>query len=213
MKTINLSAWLVISIFLFLADFAIAQNFKGFLMGGISTSQVSGDALAGFDKAGIMFGGGVVLPVSRNKKSMVGMEMYYIQKGSKMPSNLDQGDASYYVLQLNYLEVPIYFKYAATDRIQAYIGGAIGVLTKSKEESDNAIPDGYPFNKFDFSGVCGIEYLLSDQWHLKLHGIQSLASVRDLEGPSPYYFFENGQYNSVIAFTINYYFKKEKNNE
>ena len=144
---------------------------------------------------------------------MAGMEMYYIQKGSKMPSKLDQGNASYYVLQLNYIEVPLYFKYAVTDRIQAYIGGAIGVLTKSKEESDESVPDGYPFNKFDISGVCGIEYLFSEQWHVKLHGIQSLAPVRDLSGPSPYFFFENGQYNSVIAFTINYYLKKEKKNE
>ncbi len=203
----------IIALFFLLDLNCVAQSFKGFLFAGMSTSQVSGDALAGFDKAGVMLGGGVLLPFSKDKKAMVGMEMYYIQKGSKMPSKLDQGNASYYLLQLNYIEAPLYIKYAITDRIQAYIGGALGVLTKSKEESDSGVPDGYPFNQFDISGICGIEYLLTDQWHLKLHGIQSLASVRDFDGPSPYYFFENGQYNSVIALTINYYLKKENNND
>ena len=190
-----------------------AQRFDGYVLAGISTSQISGDALSGFDKAGFMVGAGVVTSISKNNKTMMGMEIYNIQKGSRKPSRLDKGDPSFYRLRLNYLEIPLYLKYAASDHFQLFIGGAIGVLTGSSEENENGkVAYQVPFNKFDASATCGLEYLLTADWRMGLRLIQSVTPVRDFSGNAQT-FFNNGQYNNVITFTVSYFFKSKRNNE
>ena len=57
-----------------------AQNFGGGLILGLSTSQVSGDHLGGFNKAGLLVGGFVNLQLSNTLKGQ--MEMTFIQKGA-----------------------------------------------------------------------------------------------------------------------------------
>ena len=191
-----------------------AQRFDGYIEGGISTSQVSGDALSGFDKAGFMVGVGVVTSISKNNKTMMGMEIYDIQKGSRKPSRLDKGDPAFYRLRLNYVEIPLYLKYAASDHFQFFIGAALGVLTGSTEENENGkVAYQVPFNKFDASATVGLEYLLSADWRIGIRLIQSVTPVRDFSGNAPYTYFNNGQYNNVVAFAVSYLFKSKKNNE
>ena len=60
-----------------------SQNFNGGLIGGISTSQVSGDNLSGYNKAGLFLGLFSETPVS--SITNLKMEMNFIQKGSKNP--------------------------------------------------------------------------------------------------------------------------------
>ena len=190
-----------------------AQRFDGYIEGGISTSQISGDALSGFDKAGFMVGVGVVTSISKNNKTMMGMEIYDIQKGSRKPSRLDKGDPAFYRLRLNYVEIPLYLKYAANDHFQFFIGGALGVLTGSNEENENGkVAYQVPFNKFDVSVTGGLEYLLSANWRMGIRLIQSVTPVRDFSGNAQT-FFNNGQYNNVVAFAVSYLFKSKKNNE
>ena len=59
------------------------QNFDGGIILGISTSQVRGDDLAGFNKAGILAGAFVNKKISQLLSLQ--MEMTYIQKGSNNP--------------------------------------------------------------------------------------------------------------------------------
>lgn len=194
--------------------YSFAQRFDGYIEGGISTSQVSGDALSGFDKAGFMVGVGVVTSISKNNKTMMGMEIYDIQKGSRKPSRLDKGDPAFYRLRLNYVEIPLYLKYAASDHFQFFIGGALGVLTGSTEENENGkVAYQVPFNKFDASATVGLEYLLSADWRIGIRLIQSVTPIRDFSGNAPYTYFNNGQYNNVVAFAVSYLFKSKKNNE
>ena len=201
----------LIIVILFLIQIkCVGQRFNGFVYTGISTSQVSGDALGGFDKAGVILGAGVVSDVSRNHKTLVGMEIGYIQKGSRKPSKLAQGDVATYLLRLNYLEVPLYLKHAITSKFYAYAGGAIGVLTSSLEENEMGVSYDVPFNKFDVSILGGMEYEITSHWHMNLRLIQSVAPIREFGGEVPYAFFDNGQYNTVLAFTLNYFFKTKK---
>ena len=94
-----------------------AQTFKAKILAGVATSQVSGDQLAGFNKAGIMAGAGVSTKLS--EKADLGFEMYYIQKGSVKQSNIDKGDLVYYRLRLNYVEVPILFEYHLSEKFRS----------------------------------------------------------------------------------------------
>ena len=66
-----------------ISDNVKSQNFNGGLIGGISTSQVSGDNLSGYNKAGLFLGIFTQLPVS--SITNIKMEMNFIQKESRNP--------------------------------------------------------------------------------------------------------------------------------
>jgi hypothetical protein len=185
---------------------AFSQNFNAFISAGITTSQVSGDALSGFDKAGFNVGAGVALSTSR--KIQISFEPSYLQKGSRKPSKLDKGDPSFYLLRLNYIELPVLISYRLTQSFKLQLGPSIGWLEKSTEEDENGVLEGEPFNAIDLSISGGIAYQLSNNWQLVLRNIQSVSPVREFGGRAlP--FFKGGQYNTVIAFILQYYFKQE----
>ena len=97
----------IILIFLLgIATLTNAQNFQSGLITGISTSQVSGDALGGFNKIGLQLGGFVNHPLGKNSKGQFGL--YYIDKGSDDTKSLFQIDLSYvessYSILYNYQE-------------------------------------------------------------------------------------------------------------
>ncbi|MFT5072445.1 MAG: hypothetical protein ACI8V8_002420, partial [Chitinophagales bacterium] len=64
-----------------------AQNFGGGLILGLSTSQVGGDNLAGFNKAGLLVGAYGNKSISELLSFQ--MEMTFIQKGSNNPKMND----------------------------------------------------------------------------------------------------------------------------
>ena len=55
-----------------ITTFTNAQNFQSGLITGISTSQVSGDALGGFNKIGLQLGGFVNHPLGKIVKDSLG---------------------------------------------------------------------------------------------------------------------------------------------
>ena len=75
-----------ISILIFILNLSFlsqAQDFKGGVILGLSTSQLSGDHLEGFNKAGLILGAFTSRVFS--EKISGKMELIYIQKGSKNP--------------------------------------------------------------------------------------------------------------------------------
>ena len=106
-------------IFIFtLAQNICAQNFNAGIISGISTTQVSGDNLAGFHKAGLILGGFVSRNI--NNQMELQIEMTFTQKGSvnqkkdKLPQIAD--------INLNYLEFPILFKFVQSNNISIELG-------------------------------------------------------------------------------------------
>ena len=101
----------VLLLCVFLALNIQAQNFAGGIVLGLSTSQIAGDNLGGFNKAGLL--AGVFANKSISPLLSFQMEMTYIQKGSNNPDmndykskNVGKPDIS-----LNYIEVPILLQY------------------------------------------------------------------------------------------------------
>ena len=95
---------------MFSTFFTFAQNFKGGIIAGISTSQVSGDNLGGFNKAGLFLGAFTELPITTI--SNIKTEMNYIHKGSnnpKMNENLEPD------ISLSYVEIPLLLQYRQND--------------------------------------------------------------------------------------------------
>ena len=180
-----------------------SQGFKAGLIGGLSTSQVAGDGLSGFNKAGIIAGGFVNCPISTS--SFAQMEIVFMQKGSKKPYTQESG--TLYVMRLSYIEIPVLFKYVATPKFILEAGPSFGVLVFSEEEYEYGIQEGRPpFNSLDVSGCIGLNYKLSTNWIFDTRFTNSVIPMRAYENGYSFANLERGQYNTVLSFTFQYQF-------
>lgn len=182
---------------------ASAQDFHAGIRFGVTATQVDGDNLSGFDKAGLTAG----LFVSRklSEKIDVCMELVYIQKGSRKPVN--KVDNSFYRMRLNYVEVPLLLQYQIKPLWYLEAGAAMGVLVFSQEDYQLGIIEGLPaFKKLELAGLAGVHYRATENWQLGARYSYSILPVRPFEGNYNINFFDRGQYNSGIEFSVHYRF-------
>ncbi|HNS12769.1 MAG TPA: porin family protein [Bacteroidia bacterium] len=180
-----------------------AQDFHAGLRFGMSATQVSGDNLSGFDKAGVL--GGAFVNRDFSQKISVQMEMIFIQKGSRKP--VSTIDNSYYRMRLHYIEVPLLLQFHPTKKICIEGGLSAGVLIFSRE--DNQLGDiAYtpPFNKMEIASHFGVQFVFSEHWALDLRHSGSLNPVRNFQGSYNYNYFDRGQYNSTLQLSMEYTF-------
>ncbi|MBP6335131.1 MAG: PorT family protein [Bacteroidia bacterium] len=180
-----------------------AQDFHGGLRLGMCASQVSGDNLSGFDKAGIL--GGAFVKRDFSAKSALRMEMLFIQKGSRSP--VSTYDNSYYRMRLHYVEVPVLYEYRVKKKFSIAAGASFGVLVFSEENDQLGVLNNMPeFNKTEFSYHLGMLFNFTEHWTLDLRYSASLTPVRDYE--LSYYpnYFEKGQFNSSLQLSMYYTF-------
>ncbi len=176
-----------------------AQRFKAGLMAGVSTSQVSGDNLSGFDKAGVLIGGLVNTKFSDKFSSE--MELIFIQKGSKTKSTAED----FYKISLGYLEMPLLLRYHNKNLI-IEAGPSIGFLLSSNIENlYGPVTSEKPFNLVETSINLGINYPVYKNLKMVLRGNQSILPIRPHESGATT-FFNQGQYNSVLLFGLQYIF-------
>ncbi len=194
-------------LFLMINNIARGQSFKAAVLAGINSSQVSGDELSGFNKVGLFIGGSAILPVS--EKSLVEMELLFIQKGSKTPTPKDGAANYFYRMSLNYLEVPLIYTFRPVKYVSVHAGPTFGVLVGSKEE-DNAgeLTGQIPFQKTELGIDGGLSVYFSEHLSLTMRLSTSLLPIRKTGANSP--LFESGQYNSGLAFFLQYTFGSKK---
>lgn len=183
------------------------QRFSAGAKAGLSTSQVSGDDLAGFNKAGLA--AGLFSSVMFSKKWSGQVELLFIQKGSKYTGHPDLGDLNYYRLQLNYMEVPVLAQYHFK-KWTLEGGPGFGYLINYKEENVlGDITGTRPFHKTEISYHLGLNYLIADHFGVNVRYSNSMSSIRDhLSGAHT--FSNPGQQNTVIQFVFNYTFGNAK---
>jgi hypothetical protein len=191
---------------------ASAQKFDGGLLAGGLLSQVDGDNWAGFSKGGYLGGGFVQLWISRH--SSFQMEMEYIQKGSKKPAYLDQGDYHSYLLRLHYLEVPLLYQFTFLKRFSVEAGPAADVLLGFSEQTDGQeVPNRYPFRQVTLAGILGASGYITRHLKATFRFNYSLLSIRQSQPPGDRpsvwrkILFEVGQYNNVLSLSVSYQFK------
>ena len=193
---------LLLCVFLtFLSLFTFSQNFKGGIIAGIATSQVSGDALGGLHKAGLYLGVFTQLPIS--SISNIKMEMNYIQKGSNNPKISENFLSD---ISTSYIEVPISFNYYQNEIMCFEVGLQTALLLKfSDNDLYGPIPNdqSIPFNKVDVGAFVGMNYHLTDNVLLNSRISNSILPVRP-HASGAIYKLNRGQYNSVLSFTLHY---------
>ena len=191
---------------LFLGFHASSQKrFSTKIFIGFTATQVQGDALAGFDKAGITAGIGISRPI--NKKWSWGFEMAYIQKGSKSQTNPDSVNYNYYKMALHYIEVPLLLNYRSK-KISFSAGPTVGVLIAGREENFSGIlPIVAPFKKYEIGLTGGVLYQYSKKVSFGIRSSESLLSIRETPAYAKSAFGRfRGQYNIGLSLQIFYSF-------
>lgn len=193
---------LIFVIFLLLiSDVITAQKFNGGVLGGLSASEISGDGKWGPNHAGI-YAGFFVNRYFSNRSSFQ-MELDFIQKGSREnPDSTNNYD--FYLLRLNYVELPLHYKYDFNEKGTLEAGLSLGVLIYSHEEGNPGNPPtGGDFDKTDLSFNFGAFYTIIENLRINIRYSNSLIKVRDHSGGATYR-LNQGQYNEVLSFTLHY---------
>jgi hypothetical protein len=199
----------ILPVFLILLFFCLpfsikGQKFKAGVFLGISSSQVSGDNLGGFNKAGLYAGGFVKTPLG--EKTFAEMEISYIGKGSRPTSSQSEANPYNRYPTLNYVEVPVLFIYKVQNNIYIEAGLGFGVLVYSREEdfySEKPIERSY--NSTEFSFLFGVDYSFSEKFSLNSRLDNSFLPIRE-HASGATYGLNQGQYNTEITFSLRYHF-------
>ena len=202
-------------LYLLLFSFAInpiakAQKFVGGATLGINASQVSGDNLGGYDKVGIT--GGVIVSRKLTEKSELEMRITYSAKGSRDVPNYEKGKYTAYYLKLNYIEVPILYRYKFK-KIWLMGGISGGYLIKSSIANESGpFPEfsieNRPFNKYEVCAHYGLALPFEENWEIEFKSSDTffLLPIRN-HASNGKFLFDWGQLNSVLAFSLKYYLK------
>ena len=195
----------------FLAISSNAQNFGGGIILGLSTSQVGGDDLGGFNKAGLLMGAFANTSISELLSFQ--MEMTFIQKGSNNPNmnDYEHKDYSQEDISSSYIEIPLLLQYHQSNKLKieggllsAYLIDGYYNDKYGKMEYDNTPP----FIKYDFGLLLGIDYTFSNKLSLNTRLSNSIIPIgeEDYDHPNRYNSSRKGKYNSVLSFALHYNF-------
>lgn len=199
----------------------LKESFRPVFTGGLVASQVDGDTYAGYNKLGYFAGIGINRLVGKNVE--LEFDLTILQKGARKnyahdSASLNNPNNQFYLLRLNYLEIPFYvrynFKKPKVNKFKVEAGGAVGYLIKNPpfEESQNGYYNIYGFNKFDYSVLIGLGYKLNDNVLVNLRYEYSVLAIRRYyqsstgiyHGQFPYNLFNLGMYNNMLSLTISY---------
>jgi hypothetical protein len=188
-------------LFLFLLSYELQaqQAFKAGISLGMTTSQISGDGLGGWDKFGITGGAFVSAPFSSKNGFRIGLN--YADKGSR--TKRDTLNFNTFAYRLRYIEVPVQYSFQNGPFIflsGLYYGRMIKQDILSNALKYDVIP---AFRNYDLGITLGATLQLGD--HLFLEGRFSSSILPTRPSPNfanPNSYYEKGNYNQVLYFLI-----------
>jgi hypothetical protein len=190
---------LLIICIIFSLNKTYTQEFNGGLIAGLSTSQVSGDMLGGFNKLGFLIGGFTKRKI--NNKLNLQFEITYIEKGSRNP-NINKDNIQ--EISLSYIEIPFGISIKQKNNIDIETGILSGVIIRSKVNDYYGLRDiENDFKKYDFGIFAGINYYLKDNIILNTRISNSVLPIRP-HASNATWGLNKGQYNTVLSISIYY---------
>jgi hypothetical protein len=191
------------------------QNFHGGVMAGINGSQVGGDELSGYHKAGF-FGGGYVgwrfTPMSALR-----MELEFSQKGSKETPTEENGYLSY-LMHLNCIDLPLLYQLSFNIQKQKFSLEAglsyTYIIGDPKEEYIDGtgfyyLVGGVPFTASSLNLVAGLYYHINKNLFVNFRTSNGITPIRKDPAIRRHPLWgAGGQYNDVLTLSIGWDFGK-----
>lgn len=191
---------------------------------GINACQIHGDNASGYRKFGV--NGGIGLNSRFNDMSSFEFAFLFTQKGARKNQNPDKGDYTFYRVNLNYLEIPVYYQRYVNSKYFITLGGYAAYLLSYSEDTEIGNWNGvYPFNNFDFGVNVGLGRNIDEKITIEVRSGNSFVPARNygiranqVFFPNPVArFFNQGLYNNILSIFVVYkidaFKKKEIPNE
>lgn len=181
---------------------------------GINACQIHGDSYDGYNKLG--FVGGFNVNARLSEKASLELGFLFTQKGSKHVPG--KSDPSYYYLNINYIELPLYFNYYLNSKYFFTLGGYAAYFINYRENRDYIDQTGwYDYNKFDFGAVTGLGRKLVDELLVEIRFTNSLVPIRNFNSNTYYSnpiarYFNKGYYNNIVSLLLSYTIGFKKSN-
>jgi len=173
-----------------------AQRFNGGILTGINASQIDGDRLAGYHKAGLLFG--VFVNTDFNEKIGGQLEIKYSAKGSSTAIDA----ANKLKVRLNYIDIPVLITFDVFKYIELQTGASLNYLFNAKYY-DGGWSDDFMHNpvRIETSAVFGINFSYFKNFDLNVRYNYSLLPVRmEYNGTT---FLDQGLwFNNVLSFAL-----------
>ncbi len=196
----------LILFFSFTAIYSQAQGFGGGIYGGLTSNQVDGDNLGGFDLTGFHFG--AYTDWNLKDKLRLQGELAFIMKGSREPNS---DTSNFYKLRLNYIEIPLLF-YFRNKQLSYFGGPALDILVSASEEDISGPRVIFPeFYTFNLTGIIGVSYHFNENWSLDFRTNYSITPTREGSAPTGSQFLfarigKAGQRNLTLSTALLYTF-------
>ena len=187
-----------------ISNISFSQSFNAGILTGINASQISGDGYQGFNKAGLLIGAYTNIDIS--EKVNLQLELNYSQKGSRDNILPSEGDTDFFLLRLNYIEIPVLARFKYKKFI--FEGGLYYAQLISEYLEDENGPFEIPeelnqFKNFDFGGSIGIYFSLTENLLMNWRFSNSITNVRDYDSGENFR-FNTGMFNTYMSFTLRY---------
>ena len=180
-----------------------SQNFDAGIIAGITSSQISGDNLAGFNKLGAQIGAYINYPLNKTKNLQLGIQ--YIQKGSKKPYS--ENSTETYIFDLHYIEVPLTMNYRIRELIHLEAGLASGYLFTYKEQDEIGELNREKPYSLSLDLVIGVQYQIKKNIKSNLRYAHSITPIRK-HSSEGVFVTNRGQTSSMLSFTLMYKISK-----
>ncbi len=196
-----------------------AQRFLGAIAFGTNLTQIEGDEIYGYKKAGFNVGVASFLPI--HKKFFVSLELSFSQKGSyqKYPFEEDPTKGlPFYKLRLDYLEIPLLVHFEDKHFAMIGTGVALNRLVGVKEiEWGVRTPTtvrNRVYSHNDWEWVIDVRLRLYKSLRFDFRYEYSLAKIRtrtfsNIAGDT----WQRDQFNNVLTFRLVYTFNEKINAE
>ena len=176
----NKEIFLIFILLIFNISTGFSQRFSAGFSAGVSSSQIDGDAQKGYKKVGVF--AGVFTDILLNEKSSVRIEIEYLSKGAV--NNVEQAGGTVYEefkTHLQYLEIPVLFKYSFWSKISAGAGISTGYLLKSEIYTKGSLVSEqyYDMKTVDISPIVVADFHFFKKLSLTLKFRYSIAPIRE----------------------------------
>ena len=201
---------------------------NGLVFGGVG-AQIDGDRMSGYHKAGIT--GGLSSTIQASDRWNVRLEVTYMQKGARSPSQDSipyqapqpgqipplvqptgqQQPGMYLRYRLNYIQLPVLIEYRATPQVTLYGGVSADYLLRATADYGYGYgpPLGAQFRRSDLMGHAGVDLGLGHRWSVTM---RLMYSLRDIStgglGTDRYLLWAGrlgGYRNNLLSTTLRFY--------
>ncbi len=211
---IAMKFYLVFLIFMFLQTKSQENPARVFILKpslGLNGCQIHGDSYSGYNKLGLF--AGVAVNAQLSTKASFELGFYFSQKGARHNQNPKAGDYTFYRVNLNYIDLPISFRYHVNSVYFITLGPSVAYLFSYYEDINNSNVTGQSkFNNYEVGVNFGLGRKIKNKIYVEVRTSNSVTAVRGYGRvanlvfyPNPVArFFNRGLYNNILTVLLTY---------